>query len=636
MKRLSIAVKLVLCFACVALVAGGLFLYLGTSTIYDALLTEAKNRTSTNLSAAQGIYEMKISSLAQIMELRSVNPVVVGAIQGQGLDPEFWALLKNYGLDFAGIVDANGKVLARMTSGAINVENSNPMVARVLQNKSAMAGTMELRAGYIEQEDKALLERLTSVAGKLDPAISVVVAVPIMQGQEMLGVLYGGLLLNHNYNLVNEILNTIFSDATFEGKPIGTFTIFGKDTRIATNVVNAEGKRAVGTQAGATVIKTVLTDGQNWLDRAQVVGNWYVTAYRPLLDVDKNRIGMLYVGVLEDSFAEVRDNASRIFMMASIGVVVLTILGGVWYSRRLSKGINNTVICMTDVARGDGDLTCRLPEDRYDELGRLSSEFNYFIDQLHQIISSISQLAARLGSSSSEIREQNLNLNERTGQQAASIENIASALEELAGSIKGTAQHSQQAASLAASSSTIATQGGQALHATVSAMQAVTESSQRIGNIISVVNEIAFQTNLLALNAAVEAARAGEAGKGFAVVAGEVRNLAGRSAEAAKEIQDLISDSMQKVAQGNEQVARSGDILDKIIKNVQEVAKTIDEINASSQEQASAIQEVNLAVNRMDQAVQENVTQVTSVAATSDELNAMSGELQKLVGRFQL
>jgi ABC-type transporter Mla subunit MlaD len=171
---------------------------------------------------------------------------------------------------------------------------------------------------------------------------------------------------------------------------------------------------------------------------------------------------------------------------------------------------------------------------------------------------------------------------------------------------------------------------------TVDSMTEVTNSSKKIGDIINVVNEIAFQTNLLALNAAVEAARAGEQGRGFAVVAGEVRNLAGRSAEAAKEIQSLINDSMEKVQAGNQLVEETGKTLSEIIEGINNVATTVSEISAASQEQASGIDQVNKAVAQMDEVVQQNASLVEEAAATSENLTGQADEMQRLMGTFKI
>ncbi|MDR1397997.1 MAG: methyl-accepting chemotaxis protein [Desulfarculales bacterium] len=272
--------------------------------------------------------------------------------------------------------------------------------------------------------------------------------------------------------------------------------------------------------------------------------------------------------------------------------------------------------------------------ERGDEMGVLVRDFDEICNALSDAINEIRGASENVATSAAEINQGNQDLSNRTQQQASAVEETASALEQMTGSVKNTAEHSQNASRLAGLTRTSANQGGEVVQKTVTAMQEVTESSKKINDIINVVNEIAFQTNLLALNAAVEAARAGEAGRGFAVVAGEVRNLAGRSAQAAKEIQTLITDSVNKVEQGNNLVAESGRLLSEIINNVQKVADTIDEINTASQEQATGIEEINKAMSQMDQGIQQNAALVEEVSAASDSLNSSAASTLSQVQQF--
>ncbi|MDR1396355.1 MAG: methyl-accepting chemotaxis protein [Desulfarculales bacterium] len=271
---------------------------------------------------------------------------------------------------------------------------------------------------------------------------------------------------------------------------------------------------------------------------------------------------------------------------------------------------------------------------RKDEMGTLVRELEEVCAVLSQTINLVREDFERVSYSAAELKEDNDELNNRTQQQAAAVEQISSSLAQIAGAVKESASNSQHANTLALKTSQTARQGGSVLSRTVDAMREVTESSKKINDIITVVNEIAFQTNLLALNAAVEAARAGEAGRGFAVVAGEVRNLAGRSAQAAKEIQTLITDSVNKVEHSNQLVGESGELLSAIIADAEAVVGTISEISGSAQEQASAIEEINKAMTQMDSGVQQNAAMVEEIASATEQLNLAANNAHGQVSQF--
>ncbi len=319
-----------------------------------------------------------------------------------------------------------------------------------------------------------------------------------------------------------------------------------------------------------------------------------------------------------------------------LAALVLGVITAWLITRSIMKPVLATVASVGQAAQGDFTFTiAKEMLERGDELGEMLKDVDKMADTLSTTVAESTVAALTVASSSSEISQGNQDLSERTQQQASAIEETASALEQMTSSVKQNAHNASQANDLARRTATMAQQGGQSVDRTIQAMQAVTESSKKISEIINVVNEIAFQTNLLALNAAVEAARAGEAGRGFAGLGAEVRNLAGRSSQAAKEIQVLITDSVSKVDQGNELVAESGRILGEIITNVQHVADTIGEITAASQEQASGIEEVNKAVSQMDEAVQQNAALVEEAASASENMAAAAEELSAQMRQFK-
>jgi methyl-accepting chemotaxis protein len=255
---------------------------------------------------------------------------------------------------------------------------------------------------------------------------------------------------------------------------------------------------------------------------------------------------------------------------------------------------------------------------------------------LSATVSEIAASAEAIASASGEISMGNLDLSRRTEQQAVSLEKTAASMEELTSTVRQNADNAKQASTLATNASEIAEKGGAVVGRVVSTMGEISDSARSIGDIIGVIEGIAFQTNILALNAAVEAARAGEDGRGFAVVAGEVRNLAQRSAGAAKEVKTLIGASLERVANGASLAQDAGQTMDEVVKAVQRVTDIICEISAASIEQSAGIEEINLAVTQMDAGTQQNAALVEEATAAAQSLDDQAKALKRLVGKFKL
>jgi methyl-accepting chemotaxis protein len=283
-----------------------------------------------------------------------------------------------------------------------------------------------------------------------------------------------------------------------------------------------------------------------------------------------------------------------------------------------------------------GDLSTRIAAQVASDYIALKNDFNAAAAGLEDAIRTIAGVASQIGSGTQEIAQASNDLSRRTEQQAASLEETAAALDEIAATVRQTADGAARATTEVASARTDAERSGQVVGQAVSAMGAIEDSSRQITQIIGVIDEIAFQTNLLALNAGVEAARAGDAGRGFAVVAQEVRALAQRSAEAAKEIKTLISTSSQQVDAGVNLVGQTGEALNRIVGRVAAIDDLVRQISSSSQEQASGLAEVNTAVNHMDQVVQQNAAMVEQATAATHSLKGETAQLVSLVGRFKI
>ena len=347
----------------------------------------------------------------------------------------------------------------------------------------------------------------------------------------------------------------------------------------------------------------------------------------------------LYV-MAEVPEAEVLGNVTRSALIAALiaglvgGGIALCIIYVI--SRAIAAPVARAADMLSEIASGNGDLSRRMPVESEDEVGALAAAFNRFVASLNVTIREVRDSTGAIASASSQIASGNLDLSARTETQASSLEETAAAMEELTSTVKQNADNARQANQLVVSASSHAVKGGEVVGQVVQTMGAITESSRKIADIIGVIDGIAFQTNILALNAAVEAARAGEQGRGFAVVAGEVRNLAQRSAAAAKEIKDLIVDSGSKVEAGSKLVDSAGATMQDIVVSVQRVADLMGEIASASQEQSQGIAQVNATVTQMDDATQQNAALVEEAAAAAQSLQDQADRLAQVVSVFKL
>ncbi|UTY58313.1 methyl-accepting chemotaxis protein [Massilia sp. erpn] len=438
----------------------------------------------------------------------------------------------------------------------------------------------------------------------------------------------------------DETLGTTFADVIAASTKKG-----GELLKSVEGMLESEEEKAIFKDA--LKLRVVYQDAKTKITEARKTGDaaaaerMYKDVFSPAADAYQNKVQALLAFQRKaiDDTAHAIDNANtrstRLVLILGVLLLAAGAAGAYAISRSITVPLSSALNIANTVA--DGDLTLTFSDKHArDEIGDLMVALKAMNDSLRRVVSEVQTGTHTIATASSEIASGNLDLSSRTEEQASSLEETASSMEELTSTVRQNADNAQQANQLAQAASDVAARGGDIVGQVVSTMGSIDASARKIVDIIGTIDGIAFQTNILALNAAVEAARAGEQGRGFAVVASEVRNLAARSAAAAKEIKELIGNSVEQVDIGARLVQQAGSTMGEVVDSVRRVSDVIAEITAASREQSIGIDQVNEAITQMDQVTQQNAALVEEAAAAAASMQEQAASLAAVASSFKL
>jgi len=391
--------KLIASFLGVSFLVGAVSLFIGGQLLYKSVLNEATNRVRLDLNAAREIYETRIKAIRSPLTITTLGFGFLSALKRHDA-PELVSRLRrlaqNAELDFLGVVTNEGTTLCRIGPNSIPRETSqvaNPIANLALERRVAISGTVVLSEELLAAENPELADRArirflpTPRAAPRDEkeeasGMALAAAIPVFEEGDILGIIYGGVLLNRSTAIVDTVRDTVFQQEIYKGRSIGTATIFQSDLRISTNVMTPDGKRAIGTRVSREVKEHVLDKGERWTDRAFVVSDWYITAYEPIEDIFGERVGMLYVGVLEAKYVDIRRKAISVFILITVAGMALAVGLGYVLADKIMRPVHRLITASQQVS--EGSLTPDIGPVSKDEIGVLQNTFKDMVVFLEQ------------------------------------------------------------------------------------------------------------------------------------------------------------------------------------------------------------------------------------------------------------
>ncbi|MCL2893439.1 methyl-accepting chemotaxis protein [Brenneria tiliae] len=570
-----------------------------------------------------------------------LNYTIANNANEESIDSMLHAVAASHGMAIGEWVESNTRMITSLHDGVLADEDPVPLFRQI----AAAGGFINVYMGY--ENKTAKFSDAAGIPADYDPTVRpwyqqavkegkpivtapyidvstkeliVSFAVPVLDGNRVKGVTGSDLTMQSVIENVKSINPTPASFGVLIAQD-GTIIAHPDESLTLKNI--AEIAPGINLSALLTAARPLAVDvaGAEKLAIAQPIRgtNWYVLV---ALDKAEATAGM------------------RSLLLTSVGTLLaIAVLGALVLGVLVTSTLRRLLLirdAMDDISNGNNDLTQRLPDEGHDEVAQIARSFNTFIDRLGQVMIQIRDISASLQLAANEISAGNNDLSSRTESAASSIQQTAAALEQISAGVTQSAGSARQVNDKALLLAKDAGSGGKVVSDVMTTMDDIVVASGKIGDIIGVIDGIAFQTNILALNAAVEAARAGEQGRGFAVVAGEVRNLAQRSAQAAKEIKALIESTVASVTSGSVQVRQAGNTMNEIVGGVSTVTTVMSEITHAADEQMRGINEINQAVAQLDSMVQQNAALVQESAAASAALQSQAEDLSAAVGHFRV